>query len=181
MTRIRVLAAIAAISTALVLQGALIGPFFGPVPVSLPAVLVAAVALRDGPGTGVAFGFATGLVADLASTHPAGVLALCWLGVGLVCGLVAGPAAGRRPIRRDAAVAALVCALASLGAALLLTVVHADGTGPVTGLVWVIPAGLGDALLALAVVPLTRVLLRSERLRPPAPSEPVRELAGRRG
>lgn len=181
MTRVRVLAAIAAIGTVLVLQGALIGPWFGPVPVSLPAVLVAAVALRDGPGVGVAFGFATGLVADLASTHPAGVLALCWLGVGLLCGLAGAPGPGGRSVRRDAALAATVCGAATVVTALLLTAVHADGASLGAGLVHVIPAGLGDALLALALVPVTRMFLRSERLRPPAPSEPARELAGRRG
>ena len=31
----------------------------------------------------MSFGFAAGLVADLGSAHPAGVLALCWLGVGV--------------------------------------------------------------------------------------------------
>ncbi len=61
MTRIRALAALAAIITALLLQATLVAPLTMPVPISLPALVVAAVALSDGPGAGLSFGFATGL------------------------------------------------------------------------------------------------------------------------
>jgi hypothetical protein len=67
---------LAALLTALLLQATLVGPLAMSVPVSLPAVLVAAVALVDGPATGMSFGFTVGLFADLGSSHPAGVLAL---------------------------------------------------------------------------------------------------------
>ena len=97
MTRARVAAALAAIITALLLQATLVAPVTAPWPVSLPAVLVAAVALVDGPATGMSLGFAAGLVADLGSHHPAGVLALCWLGVGLLL------RHARRPAQRCAA------------------------------------------------------------------------------
>ena len=83
MTRSRIAAALAGILTVLLLQATLVAPVCTPFAVSLPAVLVAAVALVDGPATGISFGFAAGLMADLGSRHPAGVLALCWLGVGL--------------------------------------------------------------------------------------------------
>ncbi len=176
MTRARVVAALAAIVTALLLQATVIGPCSAPVPVSLPAMLVAAVALVDGPGSGMAFGFASGLIADLASTHPAGVLALCWLGVGLACGLVAGGGGVRR-----AAAAALAGAGAALAAGLMLTVLHADGARLAAALLHAVPAGLGDALLALAVVPLTRRFLSTESLRARRASAPQLNLAGDRG
>lgn len=185
MTRLRAVAALAAIATALVLQGALVVPWAGPVPVSLPAVLVAAVALADGPGVGMGFGFATGLVADLASTHPAGVLALCWLGLGLACGSLGGavsaPGGPGRSVRRDAATAALACALAGLAAAGLLAAVHGGGAGLGDAFAHFVLAGMGDALLALAVVPVTRRFLRADALRAPRPSEPGRPLVGHRG
>ena len=177
MTRARVVAAIATILTALLLQATVIGPWAAPVPVSLPAVLVAAVALVDGPGAGMAFGFAAGLVADLGSSHPAGVLALCWMGIGLLC----GQAADRNSVRRDAATAAVICTLGTLAAGLLLTAVHADGASLGGSFLHAVPAGLGDALLALAVVPAARAFLRSETLRAPHPMLPELNLAGRRG
>ncbi|HZY77693.1 MAG TPA: rod shape-determining protein MreD [Jatrophihabitantaceae bacterium] len=177
MTRARAAAGLAAILTALLLQGTVIGPWAGPVPVSLPAVLVAAVALVDGPGSGMAFGFVAGLLADLGSTHPAGVLALCWLGVGLACGLLAD----RHSVRRDAAAAAIVCALASLAGSVLLAVVHADGASVGSGLVHVVPAGIADALLALLLVPLARRFLHTDQLRAPRASTDELLLAGRRG
>jgi cell shape-determining protein MreD len=162
--RSRLLAAIAGIVTVLVLQATLVGPAFTPYPVSLPAVLVAAVAFVDGPATGLSLGFATGLVADLGSAHPAGVLALCWLGVGLVAGTVAD----RRSVARDALSAGLVCAAGTVAATLLLALVGSGAT------VWdavryALPAGLGDVVLALVLVPLTRAMLHTHSLRAPRP------------
>ncbi|MGH8963649.1 MAG: rod shape-determining protein MreD [Jatrophihabitantaceae bacterium] len=177
MTRGRVVAALAAILTAMLLQATLIAPWTLPVPVSLPAVVVAAVALVDGPGSGLAFGFATGLLADLGSTHPAGVLALSWLLVGLACGL----AADRRTVRADAATAATVCALATVVTGLLLAVLHSGGATAANAFAHAVPAGLGDALLALAVVPLTRAFLHADSLRAPHPVLSELDLAGPRG
>ncbi|MFN2518829.1 MAG: hypothetical protein ABR604_07275 [Jatrophihabitantaceae bacterium] len=157
----RVAAALAALLTAILLQGTLVGPLAGMVPVSLPAVLVAAVALVDGPATGMSYGFTVGLVADLGSSHPAGALALSWVGLGMVCGL----AADRRAVRGDAAIAAVSCALAALFATLLLAAVHAGGATVWLSVRGALPAGLGDALLALAVIPIVRRLLRTEALR----------------
>lgn len=156
----RFAAALAATITALLLQGTLVAPLAMAVPLSLPAVLVAAAALVEGPTTGIAFGFSLGLIADLGSNHPAGVLALSWLGLGLVCGL----AGDRRTVVGDVVIVAGCCALAMLFAGLLLAVVHSGGAT-----VWVaarsaLPALAGDALLALAVVPLVRAFLRTETL-----------------
>jgi cell shape-determining protein MreD len=176
MTRARVVAAMAGILTALLLQGALIAPVSAPFPVSLPAVLVAAVALVDGPATGMSFGFAAGLMADLGSQHPAGVLALCWLGVGLVCGLVAD----RRSLRRDAVSAGLVCGLASAVATLLLVLVRSAGS-IVDAFTYAMPAALGDVLVALIIVAVVRRMLHSDSLRAPHPVFTELALGPRRG
>lgn len=183
MTRLRVAAAVAALLTALLLQASVVGPLVLSVPVSLPALLVAAVALVDGAGVGLAFGFAAGLVADLGAEHPAGLLGLCWLVVGTVCGLCASDHAS---VRRDAALAGLVCGLAGAAALLVLAVVPAaGGRGAVRSGVLgsgvlgsgvlastardVVLAVLGNALLALGVVPLVRFFLHSAALRLPRP------------
>lgn len=166
MTRARVAAAVAALLTALVLQATLIGPLADAVPASLPALLVAAIAVVDGPGAGLAFGFAAGLITDLGSEHPAGVLALCWLGVGVVCGRLNAPNAR---IRHDVFVAAFVCGAASVVSTLLLAALGADGATATDALRYAIPATLFDGLLALAVVPLVRLFLHTDRLRAPRP------------
>jgi cell shape-determining protein MreD len=166
MTRARVAAAIAALLTALLLQATLVGPVTMPLPVSLPALLVAAIALVDGPGAGLAFGFATGLLADLGSEHPAGVLALCWLGVGLLCGLCSSAHAR---LVRDVAVAGVICGAASVVAIALLAFTDAGATTAETALRSGILATLVDVALALAVVPLVRLFLHSDSLRAPRP------------
>ncbi|MDQ6849908.1 MAG: rod shape-determining protein MreD [Actinomycetota bacterium] len=176
MTRSRAIAAITSMLTAMLLQATLVAPLTLPAPVSLPALTVAAIALVDGPGSGMAYGFAAGLVADLASLHPAGVLALCWLAVGLVCGL----AANRGTVRRDAAVAAVVCAVGAAFATLLLTVLHADGATASRAASTSIPTLVGDALLALAVVPITRAFLHTGSLRGSRASEPTSLLGAHR-
>lgn len=191
MTRLRIAAAVAALLTALLLQAAIVAPIFSPVPVSLVAVLVAAVALVDGPGAGMALGFSGGLVADLGSRHPAGVLALAWLTVGLLCGACAAPRlntglgalAGpppRHTLRRDVLIAAVVCALASTGASLLLVLTRSDGVVLDAAIRNAPAALLGDALLALAVVPLTRAALHSSVLRAPRPLTELAALSGSR-
>lgn len=166
MTPARVAAGVAAMLTALLVQATVIGPALLPAPASLPAVLVAAVALVDGPGTGIAFGFATGLVADLGSEHLAGVLALCWLAVGVACGALASSFAS---IRRDAALAGLAGGLSALASGVLVAAFAGDGAGMMTAVRLAIPATLLDMLLGLAVVPLVRLLLHTETLRAPRP------------
>jgi rod shape-determining protein MreD len=164
-TRARVAAAMAGIVTALLLQATLVAPLSAPWPMSLPAVLVAAVALVDGPATGMSFGFAAGLTADLGSRHPAGVLALTWLAVGLACGTVAE----RHSRRRDAVAAGVVCGLATVGGGLLLAVVRSSGASLPDVLLYSVPAALGDAALAFALIGVVRRMLRAESLRAPHP------------
>ena len=168
MTRARIAAASAGILTVLLLQAALVGPvvsgFVEAAAVSLPAVAVAAVAFVDGPGAGMSFGFVTGLLADLGSSHPAGVLALCWLGVGLLCGRVAD----RHSLRHDAVSAGVICALSSAAAVAVLALLHARASwsGVLTGLV---PTMIGDVLLAFPVLALLRRMLATDALRRPHP------------
>lgn len=164
MKRSRLIAALAGIATALLLQATLIAPVCTPYPVSLPAVLVAAVAFVDGSAAGMSLGFAAGLAADLGSTHPAGVLALCWLAVGLVAGTVAD----RRSVWRDAFSAAIVCGAGAVAATLLLALVH-SGVSAWDAVRFGLPAGLGDLVLALGLVPLLRTMLHSDSLRAPHP------------
>lgn len=176
MTRARVVAALAGTITALLLQATIVAPVTVPAPVSLPAVLVAAIALVDGPATGMSFGFAAGLAADLGSAHPAGVLALCWLLVGLGCGALAD----RRTVRRDAMAAGVVSGLAGAAAAVLLVVVHAGGTLTEAARD-AVPGMLGDIALAFLLVPLVRRMLGTDSLRAPSPVYTELVLDGRRG
>ncbi len=177
MTPRRIAAALAIILTALVLQATLIAPVTVPLAVSLPAVVVAAVALVSGPGTGISLGFGMGLLADLGSDHPAGLLALAWLGVGIGCGLLGERLHG---LREGAIAAGLASALASTFAGLALLVMH-QGNATVGQLVLrSVPTAVGDILLAFAVLPLARIALRSDALRrPAAPS--TREWIGLHG
>ena len=165
MTRVRVAAAIAAILTALTLQSGVLSAVTMSVPVSLPAVLVAAVALREGAGTGIAFGFSTGLVADLGSNHPAGVFALTWMGIGLLCGL----GADRTSVRRDAVIASGVSTCAAVAATLLLVLIGSDGATLAGALHTAAPCLLGDLVLAVILVPVVRRFLRVDAMRAPAP------------
>lgn len=176
MTRGRIAAAAASILTVLLLQATVIGPSVAPLAVSLPAVLVAAVALVDGPSTGLSFGFVAGLVADLGSRHPAGVLALCWLAVGLVC----GAAADRNGVLRDALTAGIVVGLAGVVAGGLLVVVHEGGTLRQVASGALPTLGL-DVLLAVPVVALVRRALRTDTLRAPHPVLTQIPLGTRRG
>jgi cell shape-determining protein MreD len=162
MTPARLAAAATAIVVALVLQATLIAPAALTAQLSLPAVLVAAVALESGPGAGMSLGFVTGLVADLGSAHVAGLLALCWLGVGIGCGLLVGP---HRHVAGQAVLAAVAATVAGALAMLGLTVVDEPGgtaLGAVRGL---LPSLAGNLVLAALVVPLVRRVLRADALR----------------
>jgi cell shape-determining protein MreD len=161
MTRLRLLAGLTALLTVLLLQATIVAPLAGTLPACLPAVLVGAVALVDGPGTGLALGFAGGLLADLGSTHPAGLLALSWMAVGLVCGAFTGRAA----VPRDAVLSAAAAACASVAALTLLGLLHRDGPDVVTALRGLLPAFGINTVLAFAVVPVVRWFLRNPSLR----------------
>ena len=167
MTPARVAAALAAMLTALLLQATLVGPVSMSEQLSVPAVLVAAVALQSGAGTGMSLGFATGLIADLGSAHPAGVLAACWLAVGVLCGLIV--AAGR-PFLVQVMLIGVVCGVFGAIATLLLTALGSSGATVEAAARALLPSALGDMALALVVVPTVRWFLRSGALRAPAAS-----------
>jgi cell shape-determining protein MreD len=165
MKRARLFAAATAALTALLLQAALVAPVTQPIPVSLPAVLVCAVALVDGAGAGLAFGFVVGLLADLGSAHPAGVLALCWMGAGLACGTVSI----WHSVPRAALLTGVVCGGSAVAASAMLALARSSGASLTGALADALPAALGDAILALVLIPVVRRFLRSESLRAPHP------------
>jgi cell shape-determining protein MreD len=164
-TGARLGAAAAAAVTAVLLQGALIGPLTAPWPVSLPAVMVASTALRAGPATGMVFGFSLGLVADLAGDHRVGALALAWLLLGVVAGSLGemvcavGPTHRLRSVKRALAVG-LLCGVATLLA------IGLGSTLDTRAALAVAPAAAIDAGLAAVVLPLVTRTLRSPALRP---------------
>ena len=162
MTLVRVAAAMAAVVTALLLQATVVAPAAITAQLSLPAVLVAAVALESGAGTGMSLGFAAGLIADLGSAHAAGLLAVCWMGVGICCGLLADE---RRRIVPEVLLAALAAVAAGALTTLALTVVGEPGGTVLAAASGVLPSLAGNLVLAALVVPLTRRLLGSEALR----------------
>jgi cell shape-determining protein MreD len=165
MTAARLGTAAAAAITAVLLQGALIGPLTAPWPVSLPAVVVASIALRAGPAAGMVFGFGLGLVVDLAGEHRVGALALAWLLLGVAVGSLGemvcavGPTHRLRWLKRAVAVG-LLCGVATLLAIALGSTLDADAALAVT------PAAAIDAALAAVVLPLVTRTLRSPALRP---------------
>jgi rod shape-determining protein MreD len=167
MTRVRIAAAVASLLTALALQAGVVAPLSLSIPISLPALLVAAVALSDGPGAGIAFGFGAGLIADLGSSHPAGVFALTWMAIGIVCGL----ASSKSSMRSHALVAAGVCAVGAAASAGLLTLLNADSASISEAFRDFVPTFVGDGLIALVLIPLVHRFLRADALR--APREPV--------
>ncbi|MHA3704669.1 rod shape-determining protein MreD [Jatrophihabitans sp. YIM 134969] len=183
MTGTRVAAAIAAVLTALLLQATVVGPLTMPAAVSLPALLVTIVALRSGPSTGMTFGFVTGFVADLASDHPAGVLALVWTLLGVAAGLVRRGSTDAW--RRTSVVAAVLATLASVAAGVLLTVFGEPGAAtlavqwaPVTLLVQLVLAGL---LSPVVTAFLHARALRPRRVAPTASAALARRLAAGTG
>lgn len=166
MRYLRPVAALAAILTVSAIQAGLVAPVAMILPlapaISLPAVLVAAVAVVDGAAAGMAFGFTAGLIADLGSAHPAGVLALVWTCLGVVCGM----AATGRSVREDVLTCATAAAAAGAVATLILAVVHNGGGASVWSAVREFPlVWLASAVLAAGLVPITRAALRNPALR----------------
>lgn len=198
MTIVRCAAGLAAVVSAMLVQATVIGPLVYPVPVGLPLLVVVGVAVLSGPSTGIALGFGAGLLADLTSHHPIGLLALTWMGAGIVAGVVGGLVLdpgevnrprrphGRRADHRFGATGGmsswraqgLLCGLitvAATGVSLLafafIGSVHIsapDQTWPGAFLL-LIPAGLIDAILAVPLLALIRLMLASPALSPAVP------------
>lgn len=162
MTPIRVATSAAAVVTALLLQATVVGPGAITAQLSLPAVLVAAVALECGAGSGMCLGFGAGLVADLGSSHAAGLLAACWLALGIGCGLIAEP---HRSAPAQALLAGLGASLATAVTTVGLTIVGEPGGTLGLAVRGFLPSLLGDVVLAALVVPVVRRFLRADLLR----------------
>ena len=198
----RALVGLAAIVTALLVQATVVGPLTMAVPVSLGLVAVLSVAVLAGPGTGIALGFGAGLLADLASFHPIGVLALTWMAGGLLAGCAGGmvtptdraPAThhrlgggrfgrqfdARRLSRRHRGLRVEQCLLVGVLGALVAaatTVIERLVGVPVDALPLAlarcVPAAAGDAVLALLILPVAATALNSPRLRPAGSLRPA--------
>jgi rod shape-determining protein MreD len=154
----RLIAATAAILTVLVVQATVLTPITMPLAVSLPAVLVAAVGIEAGPSAGMSIGFTAGLLADLDSRHPAGVLALVWLVLGVGCGLLAN---SRRRRTVTVLIVAVVAATIGTLTTIVLDVLHAPSGSVAPAFAHAFPSALGDLILALLVVPAVRVVVRA--------------------
>jgi rod shape-determining protein MreD len=164
----RLIAASTAIVTALVLQASLLSALTAPLAVSLPAVLVASIGLQAGVSAGMSTGFCAGLLADLSSRHPAGVLALCWLVLGIVCGLLADP---RRRLRWSLALVGAATALVGLLASGAIATLGAGGFELGQAAAVSAPTALANAAIAIAVLGPTKAVLRRHQ----APN-PVRRI-----
>ena len=160
----RLIAAVAAIATVLMVQAGLVSALTAPLLVSLPAVFVAVVGVNAGPTVGMTIGFTTGLFADLGSEHPAGVLALCWLALGLGCGVLAESAYS---VRLQLLLITLAAGAASGLAGALLSVLKSPGVDLATVVRLSAPTTALDAMLALLIYGPVRTVLRADGLRAP--------------
>lgn len=152
-----------ALLTAVIVQTAVVArlnlPFGQP---DLILLTVVAIALSAGSWAGMLVGFAAGLLADLVSDHPAGMLALVLCLIGYACGLVS--AANRRSVVLPLSAVAVAAVAATLGFAVLLALVGNPR------LDWAVVGGslpgsvTYDVILAVFVVPAVAALHR--RLNP---------------
>lgn len=122
---------------------------------NLLLVLVLAVALVAGASVGMATGFAAGLLADLDSAHPVGVLALCFGLAGFLAGLL--DADSRRSVLRPLLVVAVGAAGTYLGYVGLLALLHRPAAGGLPDLPTTV---LYDVMLTPFVVPVVAAVAR---------------------
>lgn len=110
--------------TALLLQMVLVNGLGLPGgPPNLVLAVVLSLALVEGPGPGMAYGFVGGLLGDALSSHAFGRLALAWTVVCYLAGLAAPTDRfDERPIIVPVAVTAVLSGLATLGFAALAVV-----------------------------------------------------------
>ena len=132
---------------------------------SLPVVVVVAVALLRGPVVGALAGFYGGFLADALGAGLVGASALILVLVGYASGAW-GESVNDRAALRPLVLVAIMSILADLGS---LTVAILVGTGPAIGttlFAGAIPAAMVNLLLAIAVYPLVRRLLRRDDAAP---------------
>ncbi|HVV30304.1 MAG TPA: rod shape-determining protein MreD [Mycobacteriales bacterium] len=128
---------------------------------NLALLTVICLALIEGPGAGLAYGFAGGLLGDLLSTHTLGRLALVWTVLGYAAGMLQ-PTEDRES--RGALLPMIVVGVGSAAALLgyaATAVVVGDPHVPVRQIVKVAFAGgLYNLLLTPFLFPPLRGLLR---------------------
>ncbi len=126
----------------------------------LVLLTVVAWSLVRGPVEGVVWGFAGGLLYDLASGGPVGVSALGMVAVGAVAGLLGGRLFGTNPLLPMLAVFAASIVYFVINGFLLATLHYpTDWRGVVLDVA--LPTGLANGALSLVVYPIaTFIALR---------------------
>ncbi|MFL6128924.1 MAG: rod shape-determining protein MreD [Mycobacteriales bacterium] len=145
-----------ALAVAVVLQSSVLArlPLPGGAP-SLVLVLVVAVGLIGGASAGLATGFAAGLLTDLLSAHPVGLLALCFALVGFVAGLL------EADVERSVLLPMVVVAVATLAVGLTyLAVLGLLGRQAAGGIADLPGTAVYDVMLTPFVFPLVAVAAR---------------------
>ena len=145
---------------AVVLQSSVLArlPLPGGAP-NLVLVLVVAVGLAGGASAGLGTGFAAGLLTDLLSAHPVGLLALCFALAGFVAGLL------EADVQRTVLVPMVVVAVATVAVGLAyLAVLDLLGREAAGGIADLPGTAAYDVMLTPFVVPL--VAAAGRRLAP---------------
>ena len=122
---------------------------------NLLLVLVLAVALTAGASAGMVTGYATGLLADLVSAHPVGLLALCFGLAGFLAGLL--DADTQRSVLRPLVVVAIGAAGTYLLYVGLLELLRRPAAGGLDDLPTTV---LYDVMLTPFVVPVVAAVAR---------------------
>lgn len=154
---LRLAAGCLAIVLAAVAQGTVVArvpfPDGGP---NLVLVLVVGIALAGGASAGMAAGFGAGVLVDLLSAHPVGVLALCFGSVGFLVGLL--DTSSERSVFWPVAVTAVAATGTSLAYAAIMSLLRSGSTSLTLG---VLPVTvLYDVLLTPFVVPVVAAVSR---------------------
>jgi rod shape-determining protein MreD len=137
-----------ALFVAIIVQLVVIGPLRLPLGrPDLVLVLLACIALVEGPAAGAVLGFGAGLVGDLLSLHVLGQLALVFCLVGYLVGLLAPEAEGS--VGLSLAVIAAAAAAATIGYAATSAILGDPALSPRS----VMPHAAGSAGYALLVAP----------------------------
>jgi rod shape-determining protein MreD len=114
-------------------------------------VLLAAVALAEGPVAGAVLGFGVGLFGDLASSHVLGQGAVVLCLVGYCAGLAM--AAAERSVRVPMAVVGLACTLGTLGHVAFAAILGGSALTGGQTVVRALAAGMYGLLLTPFVFP----------------------------
>ncbi|MGF7236267.1 MAG: rod shape-determining protein MreD [Frankia sp.] len=138
----------AALVVAIIVQLVVIGPLHLPFGrPDLVLVLLACIALVEGPATGAVLGFGAGLLGDLLSLHVLGQLALVFCLVGYLVGMLGPEVDGS--VAASLVVIAAAAAVTTLGYAATSAILGDPALSPHS----VLPRAAGSAGYALLVAP----------------------------